>query len=150
MLKAIQILGSSSGFVSYRFRKPQPNTGFSLISIPSRKPIVTTSETLLLPASQVHTHKCCFRDFRMSSTHSKSGASSSSVAIQSTVSCCYNCCLSDLCTSFHSFWFTETDVSNCLIVWFMVPFCLTWLIVLFMWGCILEHWIGVKVLLKIP
>ncbi|XP_055801468.1 nudix hydrolase 23, chloroplastic isoform X1 [Solanum dulcamara] len=85
MLKAIHLLGSSSGFVSYRFRKPQPNTGFSLISIPSRKPIVTTSETLLLPASQVHTHKCCFRDFRMSSTHSKSGASSSSVAIQSTI-----------------------------------------------------------------
>lgn len=84
MLKAIQILGSSSGLISYRFRKPQPNSGFSLISVPSRKPIVTTSETLLLPAS----HSCCFRDFRMSSTHSKSGASSSSskssVTIQST------------------------------------------------------------------
>ncbi|XP_069151025.1 nudix hydrolase 23, chloroplastic isoform X5 [Solanum lycopersicum] len=81
MLKAIQIVGSSSGFASYRFRKPQPNSAFSLIS---RKPILTTSETLLLPASQLHSHKSCFRDFRMSSTHSKS-SSSSSVAVQSTI-----------------------------------------------------------------
>ncbi|XP_049365236.1 nudix hydrolase 23, chloroplastic isoform X4 [Solanum verrucosum] len=80
MLKAIQIVGSSSGFVSYRFRKPQPNSAFSLIS---RKSIITTSETLLLPASQLHSHKSCSRDFRMSSTHSKS-SSSSSLAIQST------------------------------------------------------------------
>ncbi|XP_015070462.1 nudix hydrolase 23, chloroplastic isoform X6 [Solanum pennellii] len=80
MLKAIQIVGSSSGFASYRFRKPHPNSAFSLIS---RKPILTTSETLLLPASQLHSHKSCFRDFRMSSTHSKS-SSSSSVAVQST------------------------------------------------------------------
>ncbi|KAJ8566123.1 hypothetical protein K7X08_030600 [Anisodus acutangulus] len=66
MLKAIQILGSSSGFVSYRLKKPQPN---SLISIPI---------SLLLPASQ--------GPFRMSSTHSKSNPQgpSSSVAIHST------------------------------------------------------------------
>lgn len=88
MFKAIQILGSSSGFVSYRLRKRQPNSGLSLISIPSRKPIVTT-DSLLLPASQVHSHKghyCWFRDFRMSSTRSKSNpqGASSPVAIQST------------------------------------------------------------------
>ncbi|XP_070052866.1 nudix hydrolase 23, chloroplastic isoform X1 [Nicotiana tomentosiformis] len=88
MLKAIQILGSSSGFLSYRFRKPQPNSGLSLISI--SKSIGTTSiktDSLLLPASH---YKGCFR---MSSTHSQSNpdgpsssqlSSSSVAAIQST------------------------------------------------------------------
>ncbi|CAN4096720.1 unnamed protein product [Withania somnifera] len=82
MLKAIQLLGSSSGFVSYRLRKSQPNSGLSLISIHSRKPIVTT-DSLLFPA---HRHYCSFRDFRMSSTRSKSNpqGASSSVAIQSS------------------------------------------------------------------
>ncbi|XP_009804473.1 nudix hydrolase 23, chloroplastic-like [Nicotiana tabacum] len=88
MLKAIQILGSSSGSVSSRFRKPQQNSGLSLIS--TRKSIGTINiktDSLLLPASHYKGR------FRMSSTHSQSnpdGPSSSQpsfssvAAIQST------------------------------------------------------------------
>ncbi|OIS96365.1 hypothetical protein A4A49_09933 [Nicotiana attenuata] len=100
MLKAILILGSSSGFLSCRFRKPQPNSGLFLIS--TRKSIGTISvktDSLLLPASHYKGR------FRMSSTHSKSNpdgpsssqlSSSSVAAIQSIMTqdadfCCFWC-----------------------------------------------------------
>uniref|UniRef100_A0A5B7B3A1 Nudix hydrolase domain-containing protein n=1 Tax=Davidia involucrata TaxID=16924 RepID=A0A5B7B3A1_DAVIN len=94
MLKAIQILGSSSGFVSHRL-KPHGNCGLSFVSI-STKPSPssssrrsTTTTSLPSPAFSVSKGRC-FRAFRMSLTRSESNpdetssSSPSSFAFQST------------------------------------------------------------------
>ncbi|KAA8518275.1 hypothetical protein F0562_015842 [Nyssa sinensis] len=91
MLKAIQILGSSSGFVSHRL-KPHGNCGLSFVSI-STKPssssssrTPTTKNSLLSPTLSVRKGPC-LRAFRVSLTRCESNpdgtSSPSSVAFQS-------------------------------------------------------------------
>ncbi|KAL6998630.1 inorganic diphosphatase [Sarracenia purpurea var. burkii] len=96
MLKAMQILGSSSGFVSHRL-KTYGNCGFSLVSIstkpspfsPSRTPIHTSLMTPYFSARKTR----CVREFRVTRarsesnpdvTSSSSSPSSSSVTFKST------------------------------------------------------------------
>nr|GMD44632.1 nudix hydrolase 23, chloroplastic isoform X1 [Ipomoea batatas] len=99
MLKAIQILGSSSsGFVSYTLRKPHPNCNLSFISI---KSLPSSSSKATLPAFLLRYYHTGgrfsgYRTFRMYSFHpdgassSPSGgaapySSASSAAVQPTV-----------------------------------------------------------------
>ena len=85
MLKAMQILGSSSGFVSHKL-KPLGNCGLFLVSISSRSP--TKSNCSMTPKFSVRKARC-FRAFRVSCARSESKpdvTSSSSVTFQSTVS----------------------------------------------------------------
>ncbi|XP_057501502.1 nudix hydrolase 23, chloroplastic-like isoform X2 [Actinidia eriantha] len=89
MLKAMQILGSSSGFVSQKL-KPHGNCGLSFVSIYSRRP--TKSDCSITPNFSVRRARC-FRGFRVACarseskpdvTSSSSSSSSSSVTFQST------------------------------------------------------------------
>ncbi|CAK9148456.1 unnamed protein product [Ilex paraguariensis] len=99
MLKAIQILGSSSGFVSQRL-KPHANHGPFLVSVsmlPSPSSScslrrLTTRNIFQSPISSARKNRC-FRALRMSSTQSESNpdatsssspSSSSSVTFRST------------------------------------------------------------------
>lgn len=95
MLKAIQILGTSSGFVSHRL-KPHSNYGFSFTSLSTKSSSSSSTRTIktspvLVPASSAQ--KGRFREFRVSLTRSESNpegnlpsssSSSTSVAFQST------------------------------------------------------------------
>ncbi|XP_059646396.1 nudix hydrolase 23, chloroplastic [Cornus florida] len=90
MLKTVQILGSSYGFVSQRL-KPHGNCGLSFISI-STKPSFSSRRptTASLPSSAVSVRKGrCFRASRMALTRSESNpegiASSSSSSPSSSV-----------------------------------------------------------------
>ncbi|KAK9290029.1 hypothetical protein L1049_008192 [Liquidambar formosana] len=99
MLKAMQILGSSSGFVSHRWR-PHNSGGLSFIS-KSAKPLSSSSSSssysscsrsptasLLSPGFSARKSRC-FRAFRMSAINSElnpdgTSSSSSSTSFQST------------------------------------------------------------------
>lgn len=86
MLKAIQILGCSSGFISQRLKKPHSGNGFSLIS--SKRGYSSTSLSLH-PFEALKSRS--FRVIRMFSSKSESksdapSSSSSSVAVHSAVS----------------------------------------------------------------
>ncbi|KAI3446419.1 hypothetical protein Pfo_003084 [Paulownia fortunei] len=91
MLKAIQILGSSSGCFSLPHRLKKPRSNFSLISI---KPIEATvsKSSKIHPLAFQFRKGCSFRAFQMSHTHSESNpdggspssSSLTSIAIQST------------------------------------------------------------------
>lgn len=94
MLKAIQILGCSSGFVSHRW-KPNTSSGLPFITV-SAKPLSSSlrrlpSNSSLLAMSST-SPSSCFGAFRPRAAHSESNpvaassSSSSSVAVKSAVS----------------------------------------------------------------
>lgn len=90
MLKAIQILGSSSVFVSQRW-KYHNSCGFSMISFSSSR--IPTMISLVMPTSPSRKMGGC-RTFRASTIRSESNpdgpssiSASSSPSVQSTVSC---------------------------------------------------------------
>lgn len=92
MLKAIQILGSSSGFVSYRWRPSVSGGGLSFITM-STKPFSSCSSSstrtptasLFLPGFSTWKTPC-LRAFQVSAIHSQSNqdgsSSSSAISIQ--------------------------------------------------------------------
>lgn len=91
MLKAIQILGSSSVFVSQRW-KYHNSCGFSIISCSCSSSRTPTMTSLVMPTSPTRKMRC-FRAFRASTIRAESNpdapsssSASSSASVQSTVS----------------------------------------------------------------
>lgn len=90
MLKAIQIIGSSSGFVSNRLKSNCSHGGLSFSSVSTKQSSSSSIPTasLMLPLAVPARQRGCFRPFNMSAARAESnsvGASSSSSSSPSVV-----------------------------------------------------------------